>query len=536
MRICTQEASLFLPAIYTTLKTSHIYWLHGFAGCGKSSISLEVAKIFAQSGRLLASYFFFRGAGDRGTMERFAVTLASQLVAAIPATAPLIEAAVREAPGLVTGDVSLATQLDLLVLSPFQAVIEGIREENPAKGPFLIVIDGLDECEDKLGVKEFIDHMLAFFKKYPAVPLRVFIASRVEQHIRTRLEVDEVRLGNLNSHWPGKDIEKFLQESFRAVVKRDRVIQAYVQTHGEWPTSRDMSMLIEHVQESFVLASTNFKYIIQTATEEDPKTPMERLPLALQMNGLDTVYAQTLTHSQHIPHFHNIISTIALLVKPLPISGIADLLGIETFEVVHVLLNLQAIIHVPDACDFTDGIEQLKAGQPPRTDRFPYHAFLCSGLFYSLFWAAEIWDDDPLTECAKQLALALECPDHRTELWLKQEFIYGLPDYNEGTLELTEHTPQTVQHYMQRASTAIHAKFPEILQHRVQSPSIGAQEEYVIQNSDSMSGMHIFNWLEWVTARTQFKREERKIASRLPLTLYFYASEGSVFGKLIFTF
>ena len=110
-------------------------------------MSLAVAKIYAGSGRLLASYFFFRGAGDRGTMNRFAVTLAAQLVAAIPAAAPLIEAAMRAEPGVVTGDASLATQLDLLLLSPFLALVDDpTLADTLAKGPFLIVIDGLDDC------------------------------------------------------------------------------------------------------------------------------------------------------------------------------------------------------------------------------------------------------------------------------------------------------------------------------------------------------------------------------------------------------
>jgi hypothetical protein len=78
---------------------------------------------------------------------------------------------------------------------------------------------------------------------------------------------------------------------------------------------------------------------------------MERLPLTLEMNGLDGVYAQTLARSQHLPHFHTIISTIALLKRPLAIVKIADLLHIQTFKVVHVLLNLQAIIHVPGTDD-----------------------------------------------------------------------------------------------------------------------------------------------------------------------------------------
>ncbi|RXW11774.1 hypothetical protein EST38_g14081 [Candolleomyces aberdarensis] len=270
------------------------------------------------------------------------------LAAAIPATAPLIEAAVRGESGLVTGDTSLATQLDLLILSPFKDVIDqGVLGETLAKGPFLIVIDGLDECEDKQGVEEFIDHMLAFFAKYQNIPLRIFIASRVEKHIRERLETNGVHLGNLDTHSSHKDIEKWLHASFQTVAKRDRVIQAYVRERGSWPTKPDMGKLIKHTNGSFVLASTMFNYIVQPPTQEDPTTPMERLPLTLEMNGLDGLYAQTLARSEHFPHFSNIISTITLLMEPLPIVGIAEILGIKVFEVNHVLMNLQAIIHVP---------------------------------------------------------------------------------------------------------------------------------------------------------------------------------------------
>jgi hypothetical protein len=107
-----------------------------------------------------------------------------------------------------------------------------------------------------------------------------------------------------------------------------------------------MRQLIDHVGGSFVLASSIFKFIVQP-TADDPLTPMERLPQTLMMNGLDGLYSQTLARSQHLPHFHNIISTIALLKEPLSIANIAKLLGIETFQVLHVLLNMQAIIHVP---------------------------------------------------------------------------------------------------------------------------------------------------------------------------------------------
>ncbi|KAJ2920939.1 hypothetical protein H1R20_g16155, partial [Candolleomyces eurysporus] len=83
-----------------------------------------------------------------------------------------------------------------------------------------------------------------------------------------------------------------------------------------------------------------------------PPTPMDRLPLALKMNpGLDGLYAETLSRSKYLPYFSDIISTIALLGAPLPTSGIAELLGIHTYEVVNVLVNLQAIIRIPGTDD-----------------------------------------------------------------------------------------------------------------------------------------------------------------------------------------
>ncbi|KAJ2928250.1 hypothetical protein H1R20_g8862, partial [Candolleomyces eurysporus] len=75
---------------------------------------------------------------------------------------------------------------------------------------------------------------------------------------------------------------------------------------------------------------------------------MDRLPLAVKLDpGLDGLYAQTLARADDRARFRDVISTIALLAEPLPISGIAELLEIQTYEVTHVLEELQAIIRVP---------------------------------------------------------------------------------------------------------------------------------------------------------------------------------------------
>ncbi|RXW12887.1 hypothetical protein EST38_g12966 [Candolleomyces aberdarensis] len=478
-----------------------------------------------------------------------------------------------------------ALVLERLVYKPFQSAVN----KSPAKGPFIIIIDGLDECEDKRGVEEFIDQMLDFFEEHPDIPLRVFIASRVEQHIRERLETKGVRLGNLDSHSAHKDIEKFLQASFQIAAQRDRVIRAYVRARGSWPTQLDMDKLIDHINGSFVLASTMLKFIVQPAAEEDPTTPMDRLPLTLEMNGLDGLYAQALARSQHLAHFREIISTIALLQEPLPIIGIADLLGIEAFEVIRILLNLQAVIHVPGTdeegkvslchtslrdflttesrsgsffvpplfhlylsyfsfssalehshelaraygrdyfdshwqsfarsgtCDFIQEIEQFKACQPLLADRMPYHTFLCSIFFHALLMMEPLlWNEDSylLTECVKQLVLAVECPDHRIRLWLEGDLPHDAGDHQEYPFRLSERTHETLDHGLRRVSTAIHANFPELL-----GPRSTAIEEKFVFHSHRLSGIDIFKTLDWIVARARFKWEELKITPNPPLEL-----------------
>ncbi|RXW17646.1 hypothetical protein EST38_g8209 [Candolleomyces aberdarensis] len=279
------------------------------------------------------------------------------MASVIPQTEPFIREAVQANPALLSpdeGGISLRARMQCLVYAPFKAVVQRKKRVRAlAGGPFLMVLDGLDECDNKDEVQELIDGMLAFFNENPLIPLRGFITSRVEEHIHSRLNVPAVRLDNLVDHCSDEDIATFLYILFEDGCRRNSVVRAYVQQHGEWPTPKDRRKLVGHIGGSFIFASAVFKFIMGVNAEgSHATTPMDRLPLALKMNpGLDGLYAETLSRSKDLPHFSEIISTIALLQAPLPTSGIAELLGIQTYEVVNVLVNLQAIIQVPGIDD-----------------------------------------------------------------------------------------------------------------------------------------------------------------------------------------
>jgi hypothetical protein len=316
----------------------HVVWLCGPVGCGKSAIAQIVAKQAEEEGLLAASFFFFRGMGDRSRIARLADTLACQMAEAAPIMAHYIRDALSK-PFALQG-ASIETQFERLVYDPLRA---GIGTD--AKRPFLIVLYGLDECEDRDEVAEFIDHMLGAFDENPDLPLRFFISSRIEEHIREHIETSQVHVLNLRDHDSDNDITTLVHHTFKVAASRNRVIQSY----GKWPSDDEIKALIRHAKGSFIFIRTLLNFILGMESKRDEgRTPMERFKLALNMDpGLDGLYEDILQKSQHIPHFQNIVLTLSRLQEPLSISSLARLLDIPTFDIVNVLIPLQSVIHVP---------------------------------------------------------------------------------------------------------------------------------------------------------------------------------------------
>jgi hypothetical protein len=352
------------------LPTFPVYWLCGPVGCGKSAVAQSICEEFHGKNRLAASFFFYRGT-ERENMSRFAATLAKQMEEAIPPTAPLVQTA-RSSPYFLER-ASPQVLLEKLVYQPFGATfslseplqfldnydslskpfVRGMRKLSRRllrmpripKRPYLIVIDGLDECSQTAEVQEFIDQLLDFFKKCPFTPLRFLITSRIEEHIRSHItkDPDLVHVVDLTDICPDDDITTLVLHEFGEAAKHNPVIRNYP---GTWPSQEGLAKLMEHAGRSFIFIKTLLDYILEP--NEDGSTPMVRLQRALGMHpGLDGLYTQTLNRSKNSPHFYNVISTIALSRQPMSISDLADLLDVPPFEIFNILLPLQAIIRVP---------------------------------------------------------------------------------------------------------------------------------------------------------------------------------------------
>ena len=337
----------------------HVKWLYGHVGCGKSAIAQTVAEELAGLGGLGGSFFFFRSAGDRSRIARLPVTLAYQLSLSVPTTARIIRRVVDDDPTLLMPEShSLQVRMRRLVYEPIRAV-------PITRSPYLIVIDGLDECVDHDEVEEFVAGLLSFFDSNPTVPLRFLIVSRLEQHIHRHLQNESVSLENLVDHAADEDIEMFLRSVFAKEVETNRVIRSY----GEWPTEEQFQRLVQHVDGSFIFASTFAKYILGQFEDDvrldespfrrlmrtvrngrsDGSTPVERLRSVLEIApGLDGLYTQILARAEHLPFFLQIILCLGMALYPFwSIKDLADAHSCDAFQITNTLVHLHAIIQVP---------------------------------------------------------------------------------------------------------------------------------------------------------------------------------------------
>ncbi|KAJ3511724.1 hypothetical protein NMY22_g15564 [Coprinellus aureogranulatus] len=317
----------------------HIMWIYGYAGCGKSAIAQDIAEYFAREGRLAGSFFFFRGSGDRSRIKRFARTVASQIHLAIPSSGPVLESVVKKNPDLLdTTKTSLSAQFQHLVYDIVKAIKATLRH-----GPLIIVLDALDECEDHDEISAFIEAMIKFFDSKPRTPLRFLVTSRVENHIHKRLHSSkQVKLLNLVKHTTDAEIAAALDAAI-AIEKRGLVLAC----DDSWPSVEDRKKLVQHIGKSFIFMTTLVKLLFDPSTQ-DGRTPMERLPQVLSTRpDFDDLYKSILKTGQGLPHFHDVITTIALAFEPLSIAQISDILDVKAASVANVLLNLHAIMHVP---------------------------------------------------------------------------------------------------------------------------------------------------------------------------------------------
>ena len=206
----------------------------------------------------------------------------------------------------------------------------------------VIVIDALDECDDKESMSEFVQ-MLFELQELRYLPFRVLVASRVEDHIQRKIDNSTARVIALQDFDAHIDIREFFRQSFTTLYRESHMVMRSV----PFPSDEDFDALANKCGGLFIFAITLMRFI------KDPKDrPHHRLKAALAVEtGLDPLYNQIVSAVPQSDHFKQVLGTIILLHQPIPITSVALLIQLEPADIVESLLGLQSVLMIPGRDD-----------------------------------------------------------------------------------------------------------------------------------------------------------------------------------------
>jgi len=297
-----------------------ILWLYGAAGAGKSAIAHTLAERCEKYGGLLATFFFWKTAAERNNVSRFVATIAYQVACAIPASRRLIETAVDANPMIFKQSVDI--QLTKLIIEPIRRLHSTGFDFKDS--PFVIIIDGLDECERKDIQSGLVKSLAAAFCHSP-LRIRILVASRPEVYLQSTFNLSSLqphlsRVALSNEYSAEEDIRRFLEDSFDK-IRREHPLASYIPS--SWPSADVLCELTQKSSGQFIFASTTVKYV-----GGDPhELPTRRLDVILRLQPprgeedmpyaeLNSLYHHVLSNVRDIERVKHVLG-ILIIVNPL---------------------------------------------------------------------------------------------------------------------------------------------------------------------------------------------------------------------------
>jgi hypothetical protein len=347
-------------------------WIFGPAGGGKTAIAQTIAEMCATADSLTASFFFSRTIAGRKDFNQLIPTLAYQFAIYIPEMREYISLAVEHDPAVFSR--ALATQIQILILQPLNAAAKDPRKkETMEKRKNVVVLDGLDECGDERSQKEVLEVLLAHVKLL-AVPVLFLITSRPEQQIRVAFSKSELEPQTLvitldETLNPDHDIRVFLEAKF-GELKMNHPSGA--QLPDQWPGEDNIHHIVRKSSGQFIYAATVMKFM-----DSHRHPPIKRLNIILGAAApsnndspfaeLDALYQQLFSA---IDDLEGAMDLLTLLVLQdcdnyyLTVRFSEDLLGYDNGDVLAMLSDMHAFIHVPNPDDPYDAIRIHHASLP----------------------------------------------------------------------------------------------------------------------------------------------------------------------------
>ena len=325
--------------------SSTVLWVNGRAGVGKSALMQKIAELSLVC--FGGCFFFRRGTPGCNVKDHLFSTLAYQLAMNVDGMLEPVDRAVMQDFSLPKMSVSI--QLKRLIIEPIRLLPIPLRS-------IIMIIDGLDECEDFNSQRDILT-LIGQVTLDPDVAIRFIIASRPEHQICDMFNEEPLfsrirRLVLDEGYNTAADVERYLREKFEDIHSRNRDIMPDVKS--PWPLEYDLRQLVWRASGQFIYAATVIKFV---NSDTDFRTPEEKLDIILKpgpMEGspfseLDRLYTQILS------------------VHPDPTILVHTLGVILVLEDVSSYTYLGERVHSPAAIAAVTGLGEAKLHRALRT-------------------------------------------------------------------------------------------------------------------------------------------------------------------------
>ncbi|KAK4097985.1 hypothetical protein N658DRAFT_432935, partial [Parathielavia hyrcaniae] len=333
-----------------------IYWLKGWAGTGKSTIALTVAREYSGKKRLGASFFFSRSGGDLASTRRFAATIAVQLAESSPELHERISNAVASRPSI--RGLGLYDQWKSLVLEPL-AHLGG----EAFSQPLVIVVDALDECDNKDDVSLLV-RCLAAAVTVEQVDLRIFVTSRPDQPMNVSFDGistdahQDFILHDIKQSIVNHDLAVYYKHQLGQLARASRLDAAFF-------SDENIQTLVQKSCRLFIYAATVCRFVHDGEPFAGKRlahiVSAERLPTRAGAE-LDRMYMTVLEYSltakldpeetERIRElFRRVVGTIVVLFDALSPTSLAMLLDQSKETIALPLSSLHSLLDVPEEED-----------------------------------------------------------------------------------------------------------------------------------------------------------------------------------------
>ncbi|KAB5588069.1 Vegetative incompatibility protein HET-E-1 [Ceratobasidium theobromae] len=318
-----------------------LYLMSGMAGTGKTTIACSFATCLEERKQLAASFFCTRTSPECRNANRIVPTIAYQLARySTPFQSALCEI-LGEDPDI--GTKNIVKQFEQLLKEPLVKVKDAIPEN------LVVVIDALDECDDRRAVRLVLD---LIFKHAPNLPLKFFVTSRPEPEIyskmiaqiptsRTILHLHEIEKSLVQA-----DIELYLKEELSTVTMAEAEIVELATRSGNL----------------FIYAATLVRYIQPSDGSVDPQLRLESA-LAIKSEStnryaeVDALYGAVVKaalerkglDSRETSNVRAVLWTVLCAQEPIGVNTLATLSGVDdTARTLSALQPLRSVVHLSE--------------------------------------------------------------------------------------------------------------------------------------------------------------------------------------------